>query len=101
MHLTAGSTRIEADSMGELEIPGDKMYGAQTKRSTMNFDIGGPSERMPLPVVHAFAILKRAAAITNKEFGLDPKVSAAIVKAAEEVTQCIHQPATFVMVTVN
>jgi len=71
--------------MGELEIPGDKMYGAQTKRSTMNFNIGGPSERMPIPVVHAFAILKRAAAITNKQFGLDPGVSAAIVKAAEEV----------------
>eukprot|EP00658_Telonema_sp_P-2_P012439 TRINITY_DN14736_c0_g1_i1.p1 TRINITY_DN14736_c0_g1~~TRINITY_DN14736_c0_g1_i1.p1 ORF type:complete len:505 (-),score=146.28 TRINITY_DN14736_c0_g1_i1:195-1709(-) len=84
-HLAPADARMESDSMGSLEIPDDKYYGCQTKRSTMNFAIGGPSERMPLPVVHAFGILKRAAAIVNKSFGLDPTISSSIVAAAEEV----------------
>lgn len=77
--------RKESDTFGELEIPGDAYYGAQTERSTINFNIGGPTERMPLPIVHAFAILKRAAAIVNVSFGLDPEISKYIVLAAEEV----------------
>jgi fumarate hydratase class II len=51
-------------------------------RSVMNFKIGGPEERMPLPVVHAMAYLKKAAAIVNQEYGLDPKLADAMVKAA-------------------
>lgn len=84
-HLTPLEARKESDTFGELDIPDDKYYGAQTKRSTINFAIGGPSERMPLPIIHAFGALKRAAAIVNKQFGLDPAVSASIVQAAEEV----------------
>ena len=53
----------------------------------MNFKIGGERERMPLPVVHAFGILKKSAAIANKNYGLDPKIANAIVEAAEEVRQ--------------
>ncbi|RCN26741.1 hypothetical protein ANCCAN_27532 [Ancylostoma caninum] len=50
----------------------------------MNFKIGGPEERMPIPVVHAFGILKKAAAMVNTEFGLDKKLADAICKAAGE-----------------
>merc|ERR1711931_486404 len=77
--------RIEADTFGELEVPNSKYYGAQTVRSVMNFPIGGPTERMPLPVIKAFGVLKKAAAEVNKEFGLDPKVADAISQAADEV----------------
>ena len=48
----------------------------------MNFKIGGPEERMPIPVIHAFGILKKAAALVNKEYGLDQKLVGAISKAA-------------------
>lgn len=54
-------------------------------RSQINFPIGGPTERMPKPVVQAMGILKKAAAEVNKEFGLDPKISDAISKAADDV----------------
>lgn len=54
-------------------------------RSQINFPIGGPTERMPKPVVQAMGILKKAAAEVNKEFGLDPKISEAISKAADDV----------------
>ncbi|ETN79756.1 hypothetical protein RB195_009143 [Necator americanus] len=77
--------RKERDTFGELEVPADKYYGAQTARSQMNFKIGGPEERMPLPVVHAFGILKKAAAMVNTEFGLDKKLADAICQAADEV----------------
>jgi fumarate hydratase class II len=63
--------RIEKDSFGEIEVPGDKYWGAQTQRSHQNFRIGG--HRMPLEVIHALAIIKKAAAIVNCELGLLPK----------------------------
>lgn len=77
--------RIESDTFGELKVPEDRYYGAQTVRSTINFPIGGPSERMPYPVITAMGTLKKAAATVNKEFGLDAKISEAICKAADEV----------------
>ncbi|XP_067139664.1 fumarate hydratase, mitochondrial-like isoform X1 [Centruroides vittatus] len=77
--------RTESDTFGELKVPASKYYGAQTMRSMMNFNIGGPSERMPDPIIKAFGILKKAAAEVNKEFGLDPKVANAISQAADEV----------------
>eukprot|EP00092_Neocalanus_flemingeri_P013611 GFUD01014679.1.p1 GENE.GFUD01014679.1~~GFUD01014679.1.p1 ORF type:complete len:513 (-),score=176.93 GFUD01014679.1:160-1647(-) len=78
--------RIEADSFGELKIPAEKYYGAQTMRSVMNFPIGDrASERMPLPVIKAFGVLKKAAAEVNQEFGLDPVIAEAISKAADDV----------------
>ncbi|XP_043551522.1 fumarate hydratase, mitochondrial isoform X2 [Chiloscyllium plagiosum] len=77
--------RIEYDTFGELKVPNDKYYGAQTVRSMMNFKIGGVSERMPIQVIKAFGILKRAAAEVNVEYGLDPKIADSIIKAADEV----------------
>ncbi|KAM7288839.1 fumarate hydratase, mitochondrial, partial [Ixodes scapularis] len=79
-----GDFRVESDTFGELKVPSDKYYGAQTMRSMMNFNIGGEHERMPLPVIKAFGILKKAAAIVNKEFGLDAKLADAISQAADE-----------------
>lgn len=76
--------RIETDSFGEIEVPADKYYGAQTGRSLQNFKIGG--ERMPWPLIKALAIIKKAAAITNTALGsLDKKIADAIVQAADEV----------------
>ncbi|XP_011298001.1 fumarate hydratase, mitochondrial isoform X1 [Fopius arisanus] len=77
--------RIERDTFGELKVPADKYYGAQTLRSVMNFPIGDSFERMPYGVIVAMGILKKAAAEVNKGFGLDPKISEAISKAADDV----------------
>ncbi|KAK9385019.1 L-Aspartase-like protein [Lipomyces mesembrius] len=77
--------RIETDAFGEIEVDDDMYWGAQTQRSFQNFDIGGPTERMPLPVIHAFGILKKAAAIVNERYGLEPEISNAIQTAAQEV----------------
>ena len=62
------STRIEKDTLGEVHVPADKYWGAQTERSRNNFKIG-PSGSMPMEIVRAFAHLKRAAALTNCELG--------------------------------
>ena len=62
------SFRIEKDTMGNVEVPSDKYWGAQTERSRNNFKIG-PSASMPLDVVYGFAYLKKAAAYTNCELG--------------------------------
>ena len=82
--------RKETDTFGELEVPADRYWGAQTQRSLMNFKIGGERERMPIPVVRAFGILKKCAAQANLDFGLDPKVGKAIIKAADEVKKGRH-----------
>ncbi|KAJ3002267.1 fumarase fum1 [Thoreauomyces humboldtii] len=83
--------RVEKDTMGELQVPADKYWGAQTQRSLMNFDIGGETERMPYPVIKAFAIVKKAAAKVNARTGLDEKVASAIVQAADEVIAGKHK----------
>ena len=59
--------RIEHDSMGEVKVPADKLWGAQTQRRLENFKIGGGREIMPSEIIHAFAILKKAAALANRE----------------------------------
>ncbi|XP_050406911.1 probable fumarate hydratase, mitochondrial [Patella vulgata] len=79
------SCRIETDSFGEIQVPCNKYYGANTARSVINFDIGGESERMPLPVIKAFGILKRSAALVNKSYGLDWTVANTIVQVCEEI----------------
>jgi len=61
--------RIEKDTMGEVQVPKDRYWGAQTQRSIMNFPIG-PAASMPIEIIHAFGYLKKAAAITNNKFGL-------------------------------
>ena len=77
--------RIERDSMGEMQVPADRYWGAQTQRSYQNFKIG--TERMPMEIVHAFGLLKRAAAMANHALGkLDGERFAAICRAAEEVS---------------
>jgi len=84
--MASSGHRIERDTFGDLEVPNEKYYGAQTTRSVMNFPIGDRrAERMPLPVIQAFGTLKKASAIVNKEFGLDPKIADAICQAADQV----------------
>ena len=79
-----GDVRIEADTMGELEVPADRYYGCQTARSLINFDIG--EDTMPRGVVRAFGILKQAAARTNVALGqLDAPVGDLVAAAAQEV----------------
>ncbi|MCY6381983.1 class II fumarate hydratase [Hoeflea prorocentri] len=78
------ATRLEKDSFGELEVPAQKYYGAQTARSLINFPIG--HETMPKPLVSALGIVKQAAARVNLELGrLDKDRAVAITKAAKEV----------------
>ena len=79
--------RIETDSFGPIEVEATRYWGAQTQRSIHHFSIGWPdADRMPREVVHAFGILKAAAARANVELGvLDPAIGNAIVAAAEEV----------------
>lgn len=78
-------TRTESDAFGEIQVPSDKYWGAQTQRSLSNFKINQPQDRMPPPIVKAFGILKGAAATVNMRYGLDPKVGEAIQTAAKEV----------------
>ena len=78
--------RIEKDSLGEVKVPTDKLYGAQSQRSIDNFRIG--IEKMPEEVIQAFAILKKAAALANNKLGvLDDIRTRAIVQAAEEILE--------------
>ena len=65
--------RIEKDTMGEVQVPVNALYGAQTQRSIDNFKIAQDINRMPIEIIHAFAYLKKAAAITNFEAGVLPK----------------------------
>ena len=80
------STRIETDAFGEIAVPADRLWGAQTQRSLENFRIGG--ERIPLPMIHALGTIKAAAARVNAAQGLlDGKLADAIANAAEEVAR--------------
>ena len=77
-------TRTERDTMGEMQVPADSYYGCQTARSLHNFKIG--IERMPRELIRALGILKKSAALTNKDLGLlDGKLCDAICQAADEV----------------
>jgi len=76
--------RIESDSMGKIEVPNDRYYGAQTARSLIHFDIG--RDTMPRELIRAFGILKKAAALVNQDLGkLTAEKARLIVQAAEEV----------------
>jgi fumarate hydratase class II len=78
-------TRTETDSFGPIAVPADRYWGAQTQRSLQNFRIGGERERMPLPLVHALVLVKKAAAHVNARLGLlDQRVAGAIGQAADE-----------------
>ena len=79
-----GKVRIELDTMGEIDVPADRYYGAQTARSLINFDIG--EDQMPRSIIRAFGILKQAAAESNVLLGtLDENVGKLISEACEEV----------------
>ncbi|KAG5654785.1 hypothetical protein H0H81_003793 [Sphagnurus paluster] len=95
--------RTERDTFGDLQVPADRYWGAQTQRydrnsqyllqgrkltsnsSLQNFDIGGESERLPPPLIKAFGVVKKAASIVNVTYGLDPKIGNAIQQAADDV----------------
>ena len=79
-------SRKEKDSMGQIEVPDDRYYGAQTQRSLQNFKIGG--EKFQRELIRAYAILKKAAAVSNESAGkLDSNISQAIIQAADEVIE--------------
>ena len=80
--------RIEHDSMGEVRVPSDKLWGAQTQRSFENFKIGSGVELMPLEIIRAFAILKKASALANASLRpekMTPEKLSAISLACDEI----------------
>ena len=80
------SFREESDSLGVIRIPKDRLWGAQTQRALENFPIGGPQEKMPIEVLHALALIKKASAKANLELGLlSAKKSGLIIRCAEEI----------------
>ena len=82
------SYRIEHDTMGQVEVPADKYWGAQTQRSLQNFAIGGANMKMPMEVVRAFAVLKKAAARTNQQLGvLSAEKADLIAQVCDEINQ--------------
>jgi fumarate hydratase, class II len=84
--------RTESDSIGEIDVAADRYWGAQTQRSLHHFAIGHPeADRMPVEVIRAQAVLKKAAAIVNRDSGaLDPEIADLIVRAADEVIEGRH-----------
>ena len=82
--------RIEKDTLGKVKVPADKLWGAQTERSRNNFKIG-PSASMPIEIIHSYAILKKAAAITNNSCGVlsDEKMKL-IILACDEIIKGKH-----------
>src|SRR5882724_12277757 len=83
---TAKNTRIETDSMGQIEVPADKYWGAQTERSLLHFDIG--FDVMPPEMIRALGILKKACALVNQDLGkLSPEKAKLIVQACDEVIE--------------
>ena len=90
------TTRIERDTFGPIDVPADKLWGAQTQRSLQNFDISG--EQQPREIIQALAQVKRASAVVNEALGLqDNKKTRAIVAAADEVIAGQH-PGEFPLV---
>src|SRR6266566_6932450 len=87
--MSRPNVRIEKDTFGPIEVPADRLWGAQTQRSLTNFKISG--ERMPGALIHALALVKKAAALVNLDLGtLDPKKGRAIIAAADEVLAGKH-----------
>src|SRR5579864_7884880 len=84
-----GNDRIEHDTFGDIKVPAQRLWGAQTQRSLENFRISG--ERMPLELIRALAQVKRACAVVNGRLGLlEEKKSRAIIEAADEVVEGKH-----------
>src|SRR5438270_3645106 len=86
---TKSPTRVERDSMGDMEVPADALYGASTQRAVLNFPISG--QRFPRRFIRAQALIKKAAAEVNAELGLlDMDRAAAISAAAQEVADGLY-----------
>src|SRR4029077_14065762 len=80
--------RIEKDTMGEVKVPVDAYYGAQTQRSVENFKIAADINRMPIEIIRAFAYLKKAAALTNLDAGILSKEKAGLIaKTSDEILE--------------
>ncbi|MGK7394538.1 MAG: class II fumarate hydratase [Candidatus Cyclobacteriaceae bacterium M3_2C_046] len=80
--------RIEKDTMGEVQVPAENFWGAQTERSRNNFTIGGERMKMPIEIIYAFAYLKKAAALTNQELGvLSQEKAEMIAKVCDEILE--------------
>ena len=86
--------RVEKDTLGEVKVPADKLWGAQTERSRNNFKIGGDNMRMPLEITKAFAILKKSAAETNAALGVlaADTITASLMSSILSVIQGVRQP---------
>src|SRR5512134_1356513 len=86
MAMDARKTRTEKDALGAVEVDARRLWGAQTERSRRNFVIGADRFRWGRPVIRAFGIVKKAAALANQELGqLAPEKAALIARAADEV----------------
>lgn len=83
-------TRAETDAFGEVHVPADKYWGAQTERSLENFRINQPQDRMPPPIVRAFGILKGAAATVNMQFGLGTWATSTLTR--DSTNDAEHRP---------
>ncbi len=91
MAKRAQKNRIERDSMGEMEVPPHVLYGASTQRAVLNFPISGKT--VPPAVIHAFALLKRSAAVANLKLAyLDQRRAKLIVQACDEVLDSFESP---------
>ncbi len=89
MNTPSNDRRTAHDSMGEMEVPADALYGASTQRAVLNFPISGTG--LPPRLIHAFGLIKKAAAETNAELGLlDPALAASIAEAAGEIAAGQH-----------
>ena len=85
----ASSLRTERDTFGPIDVPAERLWGAQTQRSLAHFAISG--ERMPAEFIHALALVKRAAATVNRDLGaLDARTAGALIAAADEVIRGEH-----------
>src|SRR5215470_18707335 len=81
--VDGGKWRIEFDSMGQVKVPADRLWGAQTQRSLIHFSIG--NDRMPIEVYHAYGYVKKAAATVNERLGHLPREKADLIaKSADE-----------------
>ncbi len=86
-HTNETDIRTESDSLGPVDVPASRYWGAQTQRSIENFKIGG--EKMPAPLIRALGVQKKASALSNIDLGaLDQELGKAIVQAAEEIIDC-------------
>ena len=89
----SAGTRIESDAFGPLQIPADRLWGAQTERSLHNFRIG--TERMPIEIVHALGVIKRASAEVNRRLGSLDRKRASVIPPSLRTSLTANWMSTF------